>query len=221
MTMRFDIEKFNDYTNFDLWAYISEFVSLLNDLKNTEVQIDDEDQAMLLLCSFLSSYKSFRETLIYERNNLSFEEVKGNLLSKEKLDNEFGSNNNSGWKPSALVARNKTGSRSRNQDKVCGYYKKKGHIKTNCYKLQNKNRRVAESNEDEVVNANTTKDKEDDLLLVSTNEMSKFTSRWILDSGCSFHMCPNKNWFSIYITTQCPMVLETPVLKHHFSKLCS
>ncbi|MBA0620858.1 hypothetical protein Godav_006526, partial [Gossypium davidsonii] len=28
--------------------YISQFITLLNDLKNVEVQIDDEDQAMLL-----------------------------------------------------------------------------------------------------------------------------------------------------------------------------
>ncbi|MBA0665834.1 hypothetical protein Goklo_002307, partial [Gossypium klotzschianum] len=32
-----------------------------------------------------------RETLIYGRDKLSFEDVKGHLLSKYKLDNEFGS----------------------------------------------------------------------------------------------------------------------------------
>ncbi|MBA0762848.1 hypothetical protein Gotri_012405 [Gossypium trilobum] len=31
--------------------HISQFITLLNGLKNTKVQIDDEDQAMLLLCS--------------------------------------------------------------------------------------------------------------------------------------------------------------------------
>ncbi|MFQ6660689.1 hypothetical protein Gotur_029106 [Gossypium turneri] len=31
--------------------YISQFITLLNDLNNVEVHIDDEDQAMLLLCS--------------------------------------------------------------------------------------------------------------------------------------------------------------------------
>ncbi|MBA0664670.1 hypothetical protein Goklo_004636, partial [Gossypium klotzschianum] len=47
---------------------------------------------MLLLCSLHSSYKSFRETMIYGRDKLSFEDVKGHLLSKGKLDNEFGLN---------------------------------------------------------------------------------------------------------------------------------
>ena len=73
--------------------HISQFITLLNDLKNVEVHIDDEDQAMLLLCSLLPSYKSFRETLIYGRDKLSFKDVKGHLLSRDKLDNEFGSDN--------------------------------------------------------------------------------------------------------------------------------
>ncbi|MFQ6628747.1 hypothetical protein Gotur_006839 [Gossypium turneri] len=101
-TTRFEIEKFDGVTNFNLWQvrmmvilvqtglkkvitrkkpenlnqteweeldekvldHISQFITLLNDLKNVEVQIDDEDQAMLLLCSLPPSYKSFKETLI-------------------------------------------------------------------------------------------------------------------------------------------------------------
>ncbi|KAK5793401.1 hypothetical protein PVK06_034545 [Gossypium arboreum] len=42
--------------------HISQFITLLNNLKNVEVKIDDEDQAMLLLYSLPSSYKSFKET---------------------------------------------------------------------------------------------------------------------------------------------------------------
>ncbi|MBA0648972.1 hypothetical protein Goklo_016592 [Gossypium klotzschianum] len=34
---------------------ISQFITLLNDLKNVEDKINDEDQAMLLLCSLPSS----------------------------------------------------------------------------------------------------------------------------------------------------------------------
>ncbi|MBA0714473.1 hypothetical protein Golax_013444 [Gossypium laxum] len=75
--------------------HISQFITLLKDLKNVEVQIDDEEQAILLLCSLPHSYKSFRETLIYGRDNLSFEDVKGYLLIKDKLDNEFSSNSKS------------------------------------------------------------------------------------------------------------------------------
>ncbi|MFQ6667978.1 hypothetical protein Gotur_033817 [Gossypium turneri] len=44
---------------------------------------------MLLLCSLPPSYKSFRETLIYGKDKLLFEDVKGHLLSRYKLDNMF------------------------------------------------------------------------------------------------------------------------------------
>ncbi|MFQ6665583.1 hypothetical protein Gotur_032277 [Gossypium turneri] len=40
--------------------HIDQFITLLNDLKNIEVQIDDENQAMLLLCSLPSSYNFSR-----------------------------------------------------------------------------------------------------------------------------------------------------------------
>ncbi|MBA0743479.1 hypothetical protein Gogos_006150 [Gossypium gossypioides] len=129
-------------------AHISEFDSLLNDLKNVEVQIDDEDQDMLLLYSFPPSYKSFRETQIYGRDKLSFEEVNRNLLSKGKLDNEFGSSSSSSWKPSAFVARSRTDSRSRNRDQTCNYYKKKGHIKVRLLDMPPKRVNVRASAQD-------------------------------------------------------------------------
>ncbi|MFQ6648442.1 hypothetical protein Gotur_021226 [Gossypium turneri] len=84
--------------------HINQFITLLNDLKNIEVQIDDEDRAMLLLCSLPHSYKSSKETLIYGRDKLSFKDVKGHLLSIDKLDNEFSSDGKADRQTSVLVA---------------------------------------------------------------------------------------------------------------------
>ncbi|MFQ6666376.1 hypothetical protein Gotur_032744 [Gossypium turneri] len=108
--------------------HISQFITLLNDLKNVEVHFDDEDQAMLLLCSLPSSYKSFKGTLIYGRDKLSFEDVKGHLLSRDKLDNEFGLHSKADRQASVLVA-------SKKRDKRCRYCKKLGDVKADCYKL--------------------------------------------------------------------------------------
>ncbi|MFQ6670278.1 hypothetical protein Gotur_035269, partial [Gossypium turneri] len=152
--------------------HISQFITFLNNLKNVEVQIDDENRTMLLLCSS-PLYKFFRETLIYGRDKLSFEYVKGHLLSRDKLDNEFGLDSKADRQASVLVA-------SKKQDKRCPYYKKLGHVKADCYKLGNK--RAAESKEEDVAGANLADESGDDFLLVSMNDNSKLTSEWILDS---------------------------------------
>ncbi|MFQ6666878.1 hypothetical protein Gotur_033080, partial [Gossypium turneri] len=163
--------------------HISQFITLLNDLKNVEVHIDDEDQAMLLLCSLPPSYKSFREALIYARDKLSFKNVKGHLLSRDKLDNELHLDSKADRQASVLMASNK-------RDKTCRYCKKLGHVKADCYKLRNK--RAAESNKEDVTGANLIDESGNDFLLLSMSDNSKFTSEWILDSRCSFHMCPNR-----------------------------
>ncbi|MBA0768341.1 hypothetical protein Gotri_017148 [Gossypium trilobum] len=86
---------------------ISQFITLSNDLKNVGVHIDDEYQTMLLLCSLSHSYKSFRETLIYGKDKLSFEDVKGHLLSRDKVDSEFGLDSKADRQASVLVASKK------------------------------------------------------------------------------------------------------------------
>ncbi|MFQ6666570.1 hypothetical protein Gotur_032873 [Gossypium turneri] len=108
--------------------HISQLITLLNDLKNVEVHNDDEDQAMLLLCSLPPSYKSFKETLIYGRDKLLFEDVKGHLLSRDKFNNEFGLDIKTDRQASVLVA-------SKKRDKRCRYCKKLGLVKADCYKL--------------------------------------------------------------------------------------
>ncbi|MBA0620230.1 hypothetical protein Godav_005987 [Gossypium davidsonii] len=98
---------------------------------------------MLLLCYLPSSFKSFKKTLIYDRDKLSFEDAKGHFLSKDKLDNDFCSNNK-------------------------------------------------EDSKEDVAGANLAEESGDDFLFVSTSDSSELTSKCILDSGCSFHMCPNR-----------------------------
>ena len=38
-----------------------------------------------------------------------------------------------------------------------------------------------------------------ELLIVSDGD-SKPSKEWILDYGCTFHTCPNQDWFSTYKT---------------------
>ena len=59
------------------------FNKLILDLKNIDVKIDDEDQALLLLCALPITHAHFKETLLYGRKSLTFEEVQSTLYSKE------------------------------------------------------------------------------------------------------------------------------------------
>ncbi|GJX82833.1 retrovirus-related pol polyprotein from transposon TNT 1-94 [Tanacetum coccineum] len=66
-----------------LSEHIDEFNKLIGDLTNIDVDIDDEDQALMLLTSLPSSYDNFVETLLYGRESLSLEDVLSSLNSRE------------------------------------------------------------------------------------------------------------------------------------------
>jgi len=71
-------------------SHIAEFTSIINELDKIEVKIEDEDKTLLLLCSLLSSYKSFREAIIYgSKSTVKVNEVKEHLLYKDKIDNQL------------------------------------------------------------------------------------------------------------------------------------
>nr|GEY85913.1 retrovirus-related Pol polyprotein from transposon TNT 1-94 [Tanacetum cinerariifolium] len=56
---------------------------LIGDLANLDVDIDDEDQALMLITSFPSSYDNFVETLLYGRESLTLEDVMSSLNSRK------------------------------------------------------------------------------------------------------------------------------------------
>jgi hypothetical protein len=61
---------------------LNTFNKLILDLENIEFKIDDEDQVLLLLCSLPKSHAHFKETLLYVRDSLTFEDVQSTLYSK-------------------------------------------------------------------------------------------------------------------------------------------
>ncbi|KAL5761842.1 hypothetical protein ACOSP7_018106 [Xanthoceras sorbifolium] len=97
-------------------SHIDEFESLIMDLQNLDVKIDDEDQALLLLCLLPSSYRHFRETMLYGKYTISLNDVKTALETKEKIDNDItGQYSNS--QAQGLYARGRPEQRGRSQDR--------------------------------------------------------------------------------------------------------
>jgi hypothetical protein len=86
----------------------------------------------------------------------------------------------------------------RRKDINCYKCGKKGHMKRDC---PNRKKNKDNENEGSSKSANVVEDNSDDadgdmLSVASTSEHP--VDSWILDSACSFHVTPNRDWFDIY-----------------------
>ena len=178
-------------------SYISEFTSLAMDLKNIDDMFSDKQQAMMLLYSLPLSYKNFRETLIYGCENLAIDAVKSTLLSREQMEHDSGRNDPAAGLftrgrtrdvASSSHIKGKSRSKSRNRRGKCHYYKREGHWKIECSKLK-------EKKEVDIGNTTTVAEGDDIVLSVATTLVG---DAWIIDSGYSYQMCPNRDWFTTY-----------------------
>ena len=66
-----------------LHEHLDNFNKIIMDLKNADVKVDEEDQALILLCSLSHSYDSFVNSMLYGRESISLVDVKSSLSSKE------------------------------------------------------------------------------------------------------------------------------------------
>nr|AAT01387.1 putative polyprotein [Oryza sativa Japonica Group]AAT44170.1 putative polyprotein [Oryza sativa Japonica Group] len=195
--------------------HISVFKEIVADLVSMEVQFDDEDLGLLLLCSLPSSYANFRDTILLSRSELTLAEVYEALQNREKMKGMVQSDASSS-KGEALQVRgrseqrtyNDSNDRDKNQSrgrsksrgkKFCKYCKKKNHFIEECWKLQNKEKRKSDGKASVVTSADNS--DSGDCLVVFVVCVSSH-DEWILDTTCSFHICINRDWFSSYKSVQ-------------------
>ncbi|PKI66267.1 hypothetical protein CRG98_013348 [Punica granatum] len=135
-------------------------VDLFNQI--VEVEVDNEDQALLLLCSLLEWYENLVDTMLCSRMKLALEDVKSSLLSKKFM-------------------RKVVETQSGDSDAIVGAVER-------------------DSNEWELILTATevTKAYEDVSCDMLATILDSLETRWILDSGCSYHMYPNRELFTSY-----------------------
>jgi len=65
---------------------LTEFNKILDDLENIEVQLEDEDKAILLLCALPKSFESLKDIMLYDKEDtVTLEEVQAALRTKELI----------------------------------------------------------------------------------------------------------------------------------------
>ena len=127
--------------------------SILMDLKNVEVKIEDEDAALVLLVSLPPSFESFVSSFVVGKDTITLEDVRSSLHSRELRQQASGSGYESQSMGLSTTSRDRgryrfekgkdkggasSSSRGPNPRDICNYCKETGHWKIDCPKLKEK-----------------------------------------------------------------------------------
>lgn len=140
---------------------LDEFNKSINDLENIDVQLEDEDKAIILLNALPKCFEHLKDAMLFGRENtITIEEVQTALRAKElqkKKNDEKQTpttevlnikkfkSNFKGKKAGSTYQKIQQAKPKENEEKEmrkCNYCKKTGHLKKDCYFLK---RRLAKS----------------------------------------------------------------------------
>ncbi|WVZ00942.1 hypothetical protein V8G54_027011 [Vigna mungo] len=176
---------------------IAEFSKIVDDLENIGVKLEDEDKAVILLNALPKTFEHFRDALLYGKDQvITLEEVLTSIRTKEFQKLQDSKTTEEG--ASGLIAVKGKGKKQSGKEKKlnpdgtkqvrCFKCQKMGHIKKFCPEKGKAGRPqetadVAEASEG----------YESAGVLVASSEDPQRS--WVMDSGCSYHMCPVKEFF--------------------------
>ncbi|KAH9705144.1 Integrase catalytic domain-containing protein [Citrus sinensis] len=148
--------------------HLDEFNKLILDLENVNIDLEDEDRALILLSSLPDSYEHFVDTLLYGRQTLTLKDVKNALESKDLNRRTDGNDLNPAEslvaraKPDKKFSKDKKNNNQKDKGdkkkkkRKCYFCHKEGHYIKNCFekkrleKLQKEtNGKAAVASEDE------------------------------------------------------------------------
>ncbi|WVZ13024.1 hypothetical protein V8G54_017554 [Vigna mungo] len=176
---------------------IAEFSKIVDDLENIEVKLEDEDKVVILLNALPRTFEHLRDALLYEKDQvITLEEVLTSIRTKEFQKLQDSKTTEEG--ASGLISVKGKGKKQSGKEKKlnpdgtkqvhCFKCQKMGHIK----KLCPEKGKVGRPQETADV-AEASEGYESAGVLVASSEDPQRS--WVMDSGCSYHMCPVKEFF--------------------------
>ena len=63
--------------------HLNSFNKILDDLKNLDAKINDEDKPSLLLNFLLDTYEYLTTTLLYDKDEINFNDISNALMNNE------------------------------------------------------------------------------------------------------------------------------------------
>ncbi|KAJ4700747.1 Retrovirus-related Pol polyprotein from transposon TNT 1-94 [Melia azedarach] len=182
--------------------HLDQLNTILLELRNIDVKVEDEDAALILLVSLPLSYENFVQSFIVGKDTMSLEEVRSSFHTRELRHKATGTgadNQAAGLVASGSYGHGNSGkkkfkkpvSKGPKPNDVCNYCKEKGHWKSDCPKK--KRQQDKPTGTAAVADTNS----EEDIALVA-DEHTDHNDVWILDSGASYHICPRREWFTTY-----------------------
>ena len=182
-------------------SHIDEFNKLIVDLLNLDETFKDDCKTMLLIGSLPDDLHYFYISLIHGKDKLYFEEVFYALLNNEirKKDKKEHRDESMEALTVSMRSRNKKSrkmeksrSQSRLSKDVCAFCYEKGNWKKDCPKLKNKDKSkvIYDACDFECID-----DVSDYKFCLVVLQSTFGFVEWILDTSCTYHVCPHKNWF--------------------------
>jgi hypothetical protein len=195
----------------DLRQHINTFKQIISDMLRIDIKFEDEDKAMMLLTSLPASYEHLVTTLLYGKETLELEEVSGALLDHyQRKHKDSAESSGEGLVVKGYQDRGRkkdkddksARGRSKSKSKAVKCFKcqKKGHMKRD-YPEWNKGKEESSTS----VNVVADSESDGDMLSVSSST-DGLNNSWLLDSACSFHVTPHRNWFDTYRSINCGSV---------------
>ncbi|PNX90687.1 cytochrome p450, partial [Trifolium pratense] len=180
---------------------LAEFNKIIDDLANIDVIIENEDKAFHLLLP--KSLENLKDTLLYgKEGTITLDEVQSALRTKDmtkmrdlKIDgsgeglNVARGRSERKGKGKEKKHRSKSRAKGENGGKFkCYHFHEPSHFKKNCPQRKGNGSSSAQiaTSDDGYESAGA--------LAVTSWEPEK---SWVMDSGCSYHMCPRKEYFEI------------------------